>query len=152
MPRGNDKDTAETQQALHELGDQFGEGVGNAEELINANAALRTAELAAIAVLPVIQADTDALDLDELEGPDGEYVVDACVRGAGRTKGTIVVYETEDGRMLKYLASSNYDDRPSSGPRRASAASIDAEDDGDDAKDDAKAEKSTAKTPAAAKA
>ncbi|MET0604400.1 MAG: hypothetical protein ABW167_20610 [Baekduia sp.] len=147
MPRGNDKD--EQAIALHELGDAFGEGVGNAEELINGNAALRTAELAAISILPVIQADTDALNLDDLEGPNGEYVVDACVRGAGRTKGTIVVFETEDGRTLKHLAESNYDDKPSSGPRRASAASADVDDEDDEAKS-AKKTTAPAKTPAKA--
>lgn len=126
MPRGNDNETPEQKAAtLHQLADQFGEGVGDAEALINANAAHRTTELAAISTLPVIQDETNELDLDKLKGPNGEYVVDAVVRGAGRTKGTIVVYETEDGRTLKYLESSNYDERPSSGPRRPSQAQPD---------------------------
>lgn len=120
MPRGNDKEAQETQ--LHELADQFGEGVGNAEELINANAARRTQELAAISSLPVIQADTDQIDLDKLSGPNGEYVVDAVIRGAGRTKGLIAVYEDEGARTHKFLVESNYADRPSSGIRRSSHA------------------------------
>lgn len=125
MPRGNDKEAA-----LHELADQFGEGVGNAEELISANAERRTAELAAISDLPILEDATKELDLDKLEGPNGEYVVDAAVRGSGRTKGTIVVYETEDGRLLKHLSESNYEERGQDGPRRSSHAKPD-----DDAKD-----------------
>jgi hypothetical protein len=121
------------EQNLHELADQFGEGVGNAEELIIANSARHTAELATISDLPVIQSETDELDLDKLEGPDGEYVVDASVRGSGRTKGLIVIYEDEGGRQHKHLVESNYDDRPSSGPRKSSHAKERAEDskDGD---------------------
>jgi hypothetical protein len=113
---------------LHELADQFGEGVGNAEELIIANTARRTADLAAIGDLPVIQSETDELDLDSLEGPNGEYVVDAAVRGSGRMKGTIVIYEDETGRQHMYLAVSNYDEAPSSGPRRSSHAKEQGED------------------------
>jgi len=117
--RGQDEQERETN--LHELADQFGEGVGNAEELINANAARRTAELATISSLPVLQEATNDFDLDKLEGPDGEYVVDAAVRGAGRTQGTIVVYEDESGRQLKHLVESNVSDQPSfAGTRRSS--------------------------------
>lgn len=110
--------------ALHELADQFGEGVGNAEELIAANAARRTADLAAISSLPVIQEETDELDLDKLEGPDGEYIVDAAVRGSGRTRGTVVVFEDENGRQDKALIDSNIGDAPSrqEGPRKSSHA------------------------------
>lgn len=118
------KQTDEDREAnLHELADQFGEGVGNAEELINANASRRTAELATISSLPVLQAETDELDLDKLEGPDGEYVTDAAVRGAGRTKGLIIVYVDETGREHKHLVESNVGDNVAlSGPRKSSHA------------------------------
>jgi hypothetical protein len=101
MPRGNDKQAQEAQ--LHELADQFGEGVGNAEALIIANTANRTGELAEVTSLPVLEEDTSELDLDSLEAPDGAYVVDAAVRGSGRTKGTVVVFEDESGRLQKAL-------------------------------------------------
>ncbi len=101
-PRGNDKDAQKAQ--LSELADDFGAGVGNAEALIQANAALRTSELAEISSLPVVQEETEELDLDSLEGPDGEYVLDAAVRGSGRTKGTVVIFEDEQGRIGKHLA------------------------------------------------
>jgi hypothetical protein len=115
----NDKDREE---ALHELADQFGDGVGNAEQLIDANAARRTAELATISTLPLLPTDTEELDLDKLEGPNGEYVVDAAVHGSGRTRGTIVVYEDETGRLHKHLAESTIDESRESGPRRSSHA------------------------------
>lgn len=118
MPRGNDTEAQKVQ--LHELADQFGGGVGNAEQLIAANSARYTSDLAAISSLPVIQGDTDDLDLDKLEGPDGEYVLDAAVRGSGRTKGTVVVFQDEEtGRMGKALIDKTVGPSPT-GKRRSS--------------------------------
>jgi hypothetical protein len=127
---GNDHDKAleelRSENALHKVADQFADGVGNAEQLIDANAARRTADLATVSSLPVIQAETDELDLDDLKGPDGEFVIDASVRGSGRTKGTVVVYEDEFGRVQKWLADANIDEtgapvaRDKDGKRRSS--------------------------------
>lgn len=122
--------------ALHELGDQFGEGVGNAEELINANAERRTAELNAIASLPVLQEETNELDLDKVslkrDHPHSDaYIVDAAWRGSGRTKGLIAVVEDEAGRQHKVLVESNYDDRVN-GPRRSSHAKNETDEAGKD--------------------
>lgn len=111
--------------ALHELADQFGEGVGNAEELINANAERRTAELNAIQSLPIIQDQTNEIDLDKVKvsGEHGDhYVVDAAWRGSGRTRGLVAIVEDEVGRQHKVLVESNYDDRHAAGPRRSSHA------------------------------
>jgi hypothetical protein len=77
--------------------------VGNAEALIIANAANGARRARGGQHLPCSRTDTSELDLDKLEGPDGEYVVDAAVRGSGRTKGTVVVYEDESGRLQKAL-------------------------------------------------
>ena len=127
MPRGNDEEGQQT--ALHELADQFGTGAGNAESLILGNTALRTGDLATISSFAVDEEATSELDLDSLEGPNGEYVVDAAVRQQGRTRGTVVVYEDESGRLSKYLAESNLEEVRGAGartlqdgPRRASRA------------------------------
>jgi hypothetical protein len=129
MPRGNDKEGQEM--ALHELADSFGQGAGNAEQLIIANTALRTADLATVSAFKVDPELTAELDLDELEGPNGEYVVDASVRRMGRAQGTVVLFQAGDGRLHKYLYESNLDEtrgtlggedtRDSSGKRRPSA-------------------------------
>lgn len=131
MAASRGQNEQDREQALHELADEFGEGVGNAEELINANARRRTADLATISSLPVLQEPTDTLDLDKLDGPDGEYVVDAAVHGAGATRGTIVIYEDETGRLHKHLSDSNIGDRTArrqDGPRRSSHAKETGED------------------------
>lgn len=135
MPRGNDKEGQE--KALHELGDDFGQGVGNAEALIAANQALRTADLATISSFPVDEEQTTDLDLNGLSGPDGEYVVDAVVRKSGRAQGTVLVYRDDEGRLTKTLADHNLeevrgtaDQSASDGPRRSSRAKA-AEDDED---------------------
>lgn len=99
MPRGNDKEAA-----LHELADRFGEGTGNAEELIQANLADFSHELLVLSDLPRDEEATAELDIEKMKGPNGEEVVDAAVRGAGRTRGTIVLYEGEDGRRHKHVA------------------------------------------------
>lgn len=101
MPRGNDKEGQE--KALHELADEFAANTGNAESLIDANAARRTADLNTVSDLKVDPVATAELDLDSLEGPNGEYVVDAVVRRSGRSSGTIVIYQDENGRLEKHL-------------------------------------------------
>ena len=105
MPRGNDEEGQKS--ALHELGDQFGQGVGNAEVLIAANVEQNDPDLQTVSRFPVDQDATDELDLDSLEGPDGELVVDAVVRRQGRSSGTIVAYQSDDGRLHKKLTESN---------------------------------------------
>jgi hypothetical protein len=142
MPRGND--TEGQKQALHELADEFSTGTaGNAEILIEANAALRTADLATIGGFPVDEEKTAELDLDDLEGPDGEYVVDAVVRTQGRVEGTVVVFADESGRLHKHLAESNLEEvrnapalaAAGEGPRRASRSRGRASGDASEAKD-----------------
>jgi|SRR6185436_14009798 hypothetical protein len=131
MPRGNDKDTQE--QALHELADDFGKGVGNAEEMIRRNTALRTADLATVSSFPVDDEASSELDLDKVELPDGMdgYVVDAVVRKQGRSQGTVAVVEDDNGRTNKVLVDSNLEDTrghlrrdrdEEDGPRRSSRA------------------------------
>lgn len=127
MPRGNDEEGQK--QALHELADNFGAGAGNAEQLIIANATLRTADLATVSEFKVDPELTAELDLDKLSGPNGEYVVDAAVRKLGRSQGTIVLFQGDDGRLHKYLVESNLAETrgdtsgdESGGPRRASSA------------------------------
>lgn len=107
---------------LHELADQFGEGVGNAEELINANAARRTAEIATISALPILQDETNDLDLEKVKADEGLYVVDAAWRGSGRTKGLVATAEDEGGRLHKVLIESSIDQSRQTGPRRSSHA------------------------------
>lgn len=102
MPRGNDAEAAS-----HELADRFGEGVGNAEELIDANLAMHTPALRAAELLPRDEEATrEALaHIDELEGPNGEPVVDVAVRGslASTNRYTVVVYRTAAGRDLLHV-------------------------------------------------
>lgn len=143
MPRGNDKQAQDAQ--LHELADKFGEGVGNAEELIQANAAARTSDLAAISALPVLQKDTADLDLDKLEGPNGEYVIDASVRGSGRTKGTIVVVEDELGRTKKILIDKTEGAGPKGTRRSSHVAEVEADESSDASASDAPASKPAAR-------
>lgn len=101
MPRGND-----AQAALAELADNFGDGVGRAEELIAASRArysglLRTAQLQPVdaeAKEQISKADVaKSADLDENE------VLDYAVHGQGRDadKTVIVVYNDERGETHK---------------------------------------------------
>jgi hypothetical protein len=98
MPRGNDAEAAQ-----HDLADRFGRGTGNAEELIQANASRYSRELTTLNLLPVDAEATAELDIGSLEGPDGEPVLAAAVRGSGRTSGTVVIYEDEEGRSHKVV-------------------------------------------------
>jgi hypothetical protein len=99
MPRGNDGEAA-----LHELADKFGQGVGNAEMLIDATLAANTQELRVAQALPI---DHDATaerlkDIGKLKGPDGKEVVSVAVRGSQSSPNryTVIVYRTEEGRDL----------------------------------------------------
>ncbi len=99
MPRGND-----AQAALQELADKFGKGVGNAEQLIEANLAMRSVRLAKAEQLPRDDAATAKAHEDlvgKKAGPNGEVVVDAAVRRAqsGGDPITVIVYQADDGRQ-----------------------------------------------------
>lgn len=94
MPRGNDSEAAAS-----ELADRFGQGAGNAEELIQAHDRERSRELVAASMKEVDAEATEELDISKLEGPNGEEVLSASVRG-----GAIVgVYEDENGRTHKRI-------------------------------------------------
>lgn len=94
MPRGND-----THDGLAELANKFGHGVGNAEQLIEANLAMHPMELRKAELLPRNEELTAALDIAKLRGPNGEVVRDACVRQSGVGEPTtVIVYTDEDGR------------------------------------------------------
>lgn len=95
MPRGNDESAA------RDLAAQHGEGVGNAEQLIEQTYADRTPELEAAQMKSVDEEATAALDISKLSGPNGEEVVSAAVRGGV----TIVVYVDEKGGYSKAIAS-----------------------------------------------
>lgn len=91
MPRGNDAAAA-----LKDLADKFGKGVGNAEQLIEANLKMYSQELRRAEILPRDDEATAEVrkDLSKLKGPNGEPVMDAAVRGGT----TVIVYQDEDGR------------------------------------------------------
>lgn len=91
MPRGNDAEAA-----LHELADKFGKGVGNADQLIEANLQHHTAALRKAEILPRDPERTAEAkeNLDSLKVPDGHTAIDAAVRGGV----TVVVTEDETGR------------------------------------------------------
>lgn len=134
----NDEDRKEN---LHELADQFGEGVGNAEALIEANARRRTADLATIGSLPLLQDKTNELDLDKVKlDEDDLYVLDGAWRGSGRTAGLIVTAEDTGGRLHKILVEHNIDEGRPEGPRKSSHAK-NAEDEA--GKDESKKSEST---------
>lgn len=101
LPRGNDKESA-----LHELADKFGQGVGNADNLIEANMAMHTQALHRAELLPRDPEKTAKVreDLGKLKAPEGGKVVDAAVRGGT----TVLVYEDETGRQ--HLAVADDDD------------------------------------------
>lgn len=127
MPRGNDEEGQ--QSALHDLADDFGQGVGSAEDLILGNAAQREPDLVTVSSFPVDQEATNELDLDKLAEGD-EYVLDAVVRRSGRSSGTIVVFEDEGGRAQKRLADSSLPERKGGqedeeGTRRSTQAKSD---------------------------
>ena len=107
MPRGNDASAA-----LAELADKFGKGVGNAEELIEATLKMRSQELRRAELLPIDHAATDALNLGELSGPNGEPVRSATVRGGT----TVIVYEDSRG-AYRLAALDETGDVTESGPK-----------------------------------
>lgn len=113
MPRGNDAEAA-----AHELADKFGEGSGNASELIDAVQAEISPEMATIQIWPVDEEATAALDLDELEGPDGERVEDAAVHVLNNESATIVVFLDDTGRHRKAIYERKEAKKP--GKRRSS--------------------------------
>jgi hypothetical protein len=92
MPAGNDKDTA-----LAELADQFGEGVGRAEDLIDASRARYTGKLAQAQNRPKDDEASAELDLDEVSKSAGQEVIDASVRG----EFILYVYIDGTGRSQK---------------------------------------------------
>lgn len=95
MPRGNDESAA------RDLAASVGEGVGNAEDLIERTYADRTPELEAAQMKALDEEATAALDISKLSGPNGEEVVSAAVRGGV----TIVVYVDDKGGYSKAIAS-----------------------------------------------
>ena len=95
MPRGNDESAA------RDLAESVGEGVGNAEQLIEQTYADRTPELEAAQMKSLDEEATAALDISKLSGPNGEEVVSAAVRGGT----TIVVYVDAKGGYSKAVAS-----------------------------------------------
>lgn len=92
MARGND-----AEQALHELADKFGQGVGNAEEMIQGALRARSRAFMQAELLPRNEEKTaEAREhLDKLKAPRGCTVVDAAVRGDLTT----IVYEDPTGRL-----------------------------------------------------
>lgn len=95
MPRGNDESAA------HDLAAKHGEGVGNAERLIEETYADRTPEFEAAQMKALDEEATAELDISKLSGPNGETVISAAVRGGT----TIVVYEDDKGGYSKAIAS-----------------------------------------------
>lgn len=95
MPRGNDESAA------RDLAASVGEGVGNAEDLIERTYADRSPEFEAAQMKALDEEATAELDITKLSGPNGEEVVSAAVRGGV----TIVVYLDERGGYSKALAS-----------------------------------------------
>jgi len=94
MPRGNDP------AALSRLADEYGSNAGNADVLIQANAARFTRELRAAGLLPVDEAATEALDVSKLAvavGADGGQVISYTVRGNYAT----AVIESATGAIRK---------------------------------------------------
>ena len=114
MPRGNDETAARDLAAKH-----GSEGVGNAEELIEAVQASRTPELEAAQMKPLDEEATTAIDLSTLSGPNGEPAVSAAVRGGV----TVVVYVDEKGGYSKCVASD-----AKKKPAKAKAASTKSDD------------------------
>ena len=78
MPRGNDP------AAQSRLADKYGKDAGNADVLIQANAARFTREMRASGLLPVNEEATEALDVSKLAtavGADRGQIVAHAVRG-----------------------------------------------------------------------
>lgn len=106
MPRGNDQDAA-----IHDLADRYGQGVGDAELLIDANLASQTQALRKAQILPRDEEATAEArkNMDKITGPNGEKVVAVAVRGSVESpeRYTVVVVRAEDGRDLTYALDEN---------------------------------------------
>lgn len=105
MPRGNDQDAA-----LHELADRFGQGVGNAELLIDASLAANTMALRKAQILPRDEELTEKAlrelreNPEKYKGPEGERVVGIAVRGSAESpeRYTVVVVRDDENRDHVY--------------------------------------------------
>jgi hypothetical protein len=97
MPRGNDSEAA-----LSDLADRFGQGVGNAEVLIAAAQAMRPQRLRRAEMLPrddKLTAEAREKHVGTKHGPHGSLVIDAAVRrSAGQEPITVIVYRDDSGR------------------------------------------------------
>lgn len=122
MPRGNDSVAA-----LHELAKEFGDGVGNAEELIRRVQGAHTQELAAAEQQQVDVEATKALDLDKIKIEGAVHVHDAAVRGSY----LVTVYEDDTGRLHQHAEEIKSAPKPS-GPRTPDAANVKAKAHDDD--------------------
>jgi hypothetical protein len=109
VPRGNDPT------ASRDIAAQYGEGHGNAEDLIRAHDDHLDAELNKALLKPVDPAATDALDLDSIKPKYGGTIMNAVIRG-----GRMVVVEDKDGHYLKW-----HDDPPG-GKKRSGSGKVDA--------------------------
>lgn len=95
MPKGND-----TKANLVELTDQFGEGVGRAEDLVAAAQAAYPAELREAQLQPKDEeasAEADWAKAAKATDVKKADIVDVSIRGAY----VIVAYEDDDGRVHK---------------------------------------------------
>lgn len=111
MPRGNDPT------ASRDVVAQYGEGHGNAEDLIRAHDDRLDAELNKALLKPVDPAATEALDLDSIKPRYGGTIMNAVVRG-----GRLVVVEDVKGHYEKW-----HDDPPGGGSKRGGRrSSVDA--------------------------
>lgn len=102
MPRGND-----SKNALHELADKFGRGVGNAERLIEGTLGRNSESLRAAELLPRDHEATKKAR-DQWVGTeiDDCKVIDAAVRGGV----TCCVLEDENGR--RWVVALDEDGKP----------------------------------------
>lgn len=107
MPRGNDPT------ASRDLANQYGEGHGNAEDLIRAHDDRLDVELNNALLKPIDPAATDALDLRSIKPKYGGKIMNAVIRG-----GRMVVVEDVKGHYEKW-----HDDPP--GGKRSGGGKVD---------------------------
>lgn len=91
MPRGNDPT------AGRDIAAQYGEGHGNAEDLIRYHDDELDEELNRALLKPVDPAATEALDLDSIKPKYGGTIMSAVIRG-----GRLVVVEDDEGHYRKW--------------------------------------------------